>query len=47
MYKYVKVYENVYMNACEIETLSMLRGSRTTFFEKKGENETLAMLRES
>ena len=49
MYKCVRLYENAYinayMNACEIETLAMLRGSQTTFFEKKCENVTLVMLR--
>jgi len=32
MYECVRLYENAYMNACEIETLAMSRGSQTTFF---------------
>jgi len=45
--KCVRLYENAYMKACEIETLAMPRESQTTFFEKKCENGTLAMPRES
>jgi len=49
MYECVRLYENAYINACEIETLAMVEGHKPLFFflKKKFKIGTLAMPRGS
>jgi len=37
MYECVRLYENAYINACEIETLAMVEGHKPLFFFFKKE----------